>query len=338
MAQVRMTPTNFLIMSGRFPHKCLPRVFANSSDAIDTHNLESSALGPLPSTDVLLHCGDLTQVGGVSSFRKALKLLGSIEAELKLVIPGNHDLELDREFWRSQRDEDGEPEDPQDHEQAIATMTGSLAREAEVTMLNEGVHCFQLRSGASFNIYVSPYTPAFCDWAFTYEHDNDRFNSQCDVAEGVTSIATNPIPSDVGLDIVMTHGPPKDVLDGCPRGNVGCRNLLTAIQRVKPRLHCFGHIHEGYGAKMLNWEHDEDKSDVLSESLPNAHPGPVRNTYPQVMATKPSRGIQTLAVNAAIMNGQNQPTNRPWLLSLELANGDCSRSRKNVADRANLRD
>ena len=51
----------------------------------DTHNLRldettDEASRPLqlptPKADVLLHCGDLTQVGGVSSFKKALKMLG----------------------------------------------------------------------------------------------------------------------------------------------------------------------------------------------------------------------------------------------------------------------
>lgn len=37
-------------------------------------------------------------LGGVSSSRKALEMLGCIDAELKLVISGNHDLELDTSY------------------------------------------------------------------------------------------------------------------------------------------------------------------------------------------------------------------------------------------------
>lgn len=29
--------------------------------------------------------------------------------------------------------------------------------------------------------------------------------------------------------------------------HVGCVNLKHAVQRIKPKLHIFGHIHEGYG-------------------------------------------------------------------------------------------
>ena len=67
----------------------------------DTHNFEFNDASPQPLTqptpraDVLLHCGDLRQVGGISDFQKAIKMLGSIHAELKLVIAGNHDMELD---------------------------------------------------------------------------------------------------------------------------------------------------------------------------------------------------------------------------------------------------
>jgi Icc-related predicted phosphoesterase len=34
--------------------------------------------------------------------------------------------------------------------------------------------------------------------------------------------------------------------------NAGCEELREAVRRVGPRLHVFGHIHEGYGRE----EHD----------------------------------------------------------------------------------
>jgi predicted phosphodiesterase len=66
----------------------------------DTHNFSfTDALGPfkLPvsKADVILHCGDLTEVGGLASYRKALKMLHAIEAELKLVIAGNHERDIE---------------------------------------------------------------------------------------------------------------------------------------------------------------------------------------------------------------------------------------------------
>ncbi|MCJ1286280.1 hypothetical protein MMC26_005625 [Xylographa opegraphella] len=173
-------------------------------------------------------------------------MLESIDAELKLVIPGNHDLDLDKQYWEAHCD------DLEQHTSAVSTMTGRLAEEAGVSYLVEGTHSFTLKSGAKFTIYVSPYTPAFYDWAFAYERNEDRFNSPRQVADAVTSIATEPIPD--GVDIVMTHGSPRGTLDSCLGGNVGCDNLLRAIRRVKPIMHCFGHIREGNGIEIIEWQ------------------------------------------------------------------------------------
>lgn len=57
------------------------------------------------------------------------------------------------------------------------------------------------------------------------------------------------IPSDT--DIVVTHGPPYDILDRGP-GDAqpsGDRELREAIIRVKPLLHVYGHAHAGYGVR-----------------------------------------------------------------------------------------
>ena len=274
---------------------------------------------PTPPVDVLLHCGDLTQVGGLSSFKRALEMLRSIDAELKLVIAGNHDLELDQQYWEAQRDEDGAPEDPEDHELAMKTLTGPLADEAGVLFLNEGTHLFTLKNGARFTIYVSPYTPAFGDWAFAYKHHEDRFNISHHVANGATSIATHPIPD--AVDIVMTHGPPKGILDWCAEGNVGCNHLLQAIRRVKPKIHCFGHIHESNGVEVIDWRgHALERPKARKNEAVHRHfeEDPIENPYPRQFLWENDNGNRTLAVNAAIMNTKNRPENAPWLVSLDL--------------------
>ncbi|KAL8750588.1 MAG: hypothetical protein Q9199_006965, partial [Rusavskia elegans] len=190
-------------------------------------------------------------------------MLGSIPAELKLVIAGNHDLELDQRYWDeniAKLDAEDDGDDPEYHAKAIEIMTGELARQAGVTYLIEGTHEFKLANGATFKIYVSPYTPAYGDWAFAYARSEDRFNAPADVEKkGSKSIAINPIPEDA--DIVMTHGPPKGILDLCANGNVGCGNLLAAIRRVKPMVHCFGHVHEGSGVEVVDWKVFEQKEE-----------------------------------------------------------------------------
>lgn len=54
------------------------------------------------------------------------------------------------------------------------------------------------------------------------------------------------IPEDT--DIVVTHGPPKMILDKTHYGdNAGDGYLYARIREIKPKLHVFGHIHESYG-------------------------------------------------------------------------------------------
>jgi len=63
----------------------------------DTHGADlPSDLSPC---DVVLHCGDLTEDGSPKSIAQALEALSKIEAEVKLVIAGNHAISMDRSFY-----------------------------------------------------------------------------------------------------------------------------------------------------------------------------------------------------------------------------------------------
>lgn len=83
-------------------------------------------------------------------------------------------------------------------------------------------------------IWGSPISPWFHNWAFNRNRGSDiRFHWA-------------KIP--VSADIVITHGPPFGILDLTEGGEeVGCYDLKERLAVVKPKLHVFGHIHEGYG-------------------------------------------------------------------------------------------
>jgi len=214
-------------------------------------------------------------------------------------------------------------------------MTGPLAKEAGVTYLEEGLHSFELKNGAKFTIYASPYTPEFCDFAFPYERDEDRFNVEGQAAEGVKSIATNPVPDFPGCQIMMTHGPPKGIMDKNHKGaECGCDNLMRAVARAKPLLYCFGHIHEGYGASLVTWKDSSEPGpgsiEEMTETI-QTYPEASQesdimlgkdvlvNPYPAVMQRQEIRvGKDTLMVNSAIMTVRNQPENTPWVVDLDL--------------------
>jgi len=53
------------------------------------------------------------------------------------------------------------------------------------------------------------------------------------------------IPSDI--DILITHQPPKGILDSSAKINYGDHNLLQIALKTKPKYHLFGHIHGAYG-------------------------------------------------------------------------------------------
>jgi hypothetical protein len=118
---------------------------------------------------------------------------------------------------------------------------------------------------------------------------------------------------------VVNHGPPKGLLDECPQGHKGCDNLLRAVRRARPRVQCFGHIHEGYGTRLATW-------DGL-ESSDNGSTGPrdcdnnveqTVNPYPESKECSMKFREETLMVNAAIITGYHRPGKAPWLLDIEL--------------------
>jgi Icc-related predicted phosphoesterase len=203
----------------------------------------------MPQVDIFLHTGDLTNFGELEALKKSMKMLSTIEAELKLIIAGNHDISLDA-IPRVENMSDEEY--AKYHQEALEIMTGPVAKEAGVTYLEEGTYTFTLHNGAIFKVYASPYTAGSGGWAFAYKSFEDRFNNANQTSQ--TSIATNYIQS--GVDIIMTHGPPHSILDQVDNENLGCPTLLRAVSRTRPLMHCFGHVHEGHGANIVTWKPD----------------------------------------------------------------------------------
>ncbi len=99
-------------------------------------------------------------------------------------------------------------------------------------------NCIYLQDEAitlmGLRFYGSPWQPWFYDWAFNLGR-GPEIRAKWDL-----------IPA--GTDVLITHGPPWGHGDLTDRGErVGCQDLLEAIRRLRPALHLFGHIHEGYG-------------------------------------------------------------------------------------------
>lgn len=80
--------------------------------------------------------------------------------------------------------------------------------------------------------YGTPYQPIFFNWAFNIYKEKRRKKF-------------SKIPKDT--DVLITHTPPLGILDKVARGNVGCEVLKHCVEKVQPKYHIFGHIHESYG-------------------------------------------------------------------------------------------
>lgn len=83
-------------------------------------------------------------------------------------------------------------------------------------------------------IFGSPYTPTFGNWSFM----KDRVKLE--------RLWRDAIHDDV--DIVVTHGPSKGILDKAENRDhqlecCGDKSLLNRILEIQPSYHLFGHIH-----------------------------------------------------------------------------------------------
>ncbi|CAH1777453.1 unnamed protein product [Owenia fusiformis] len=197
----------------------------------------------IPPGDVLLHCGDMSWDGDPNEIIRMNDDLGNAQDHpFKICIAGNHDLTFDPHFWW-----------PRIGWQTCGDRWG-LDVEACHEWIRKDYGCEQMHELLSehgnanwtylfdsatevygIKIYGSPWQPIFGWWAFN-ERRGDRILYKWD-----------KIPADT--DILMTHGPPLGFCDETRgKDRAGCAELLTTIQkRVKPKYHCFGHIHEAYG-------------------------------------------------------------------------------------------
>lgn len=92
-------------------------------------------------------------------------------------------------------------------------------------LINEGIEI----EGKKF--WASPYTPEFHNWAFMYPRCSEEAKRQWE-----------QIPE--GLDVLITHGPPYDILDkNFNYEKCGCEVLQREVFKKKPKHHVFGHIH-----------------------------------------------------------------------------------------------
>jgi 3',5'-cyclic AMP phosphodiesterase CpdA len=171
----------------------------------DTHCNEPE----LPPGDILVHAGDFTLSGSRKETEAAMRWLGRQAKKYQWVVctPGNHDWFFFHAGARVSR-------------QYIQHYSGA---ENIIYLVDEGTQL-----GQHF-FWGSPWQPKFMDWAWNAKRG-------AEIKKHWDLIPTN-------TDILITHGPPKNILDWVGRERVGCEELAAAVKRLRPKLHIFGHIH-----------------------------------------------------------------------------------------------
>lgn len=210
----------------------------------DTHGMHRQV--KLPAGDVLVHSGDMSGRGLWHTFVDFAEWLSEQPHQHKVFVLGNHD--------------------GYSHGECKKWIADKHPASNIHLLFEESVEIEGLK------FWGAPWTPEFFDWSFMRPRGRPLAKTW------------EAIPEDV--DVLITHGPPYghgDVappyLSAEPR-IVGCFELLKRVMEVKPRVHIFGHIHEGYGITA-------------------------------------SDEVGTIFVNAATCTGEYVPSNAPQIIQIE---------------------
>ena len=187
----------------------------------------------VPEADVLIHCGDFSYQGKPDEMVNFRNWLENQPHTHKLFVWGNHEkIESQELYWKEYLEE----------------VSGvKCLHNTELTI--DGIKFFG-----------SSYTPIFGNWAFMQKHDQRKRYWE----------------NAPECDVLVTHGPPfglLDTVDGIKSSpdlleNLGCIHLRNYIERIKPKLACWGHIHDSYGQITLKtWEPNEQNTLCVNASL-----------------------------------------------------------------------
>lgn len=177
------------------------------SDTHGYHNL----LDVPKDIDVVIFSGDCSNYRDVArnsvEVEDFLYWFSELDVQHKIMVAGNHDTSIESGFISREK---------------IEVKTHGIKY-----LYNETYHI------DNYMFWGSPFTPSYGEWSFMKKR-------------GKLTPLWNTIPEI--LDVLITHGPPKGILDltfdmGGRTEQVGDKELWNAVERVKPKFHLFGHVH-----------------------------------------------------------------------------------------------
>lgn len=173
----------------------------------------------IPECDILIHSGDCTNKGSLMVLYEFCEWFEKQPAKHKILIFGNHEL--------------GFSHGPKRQEALnIVKQAGLIYLEnSEITIEN-------------YKIYGSPITPFFYGWEWNVHRGPE-----------IAKIWSK-IPNDI--DILITHGPPYEILDLIEDDfsgrdlHQGCQDLMNKINDLANlKFHVFGHLHFQGGNQII---------------------------------------------------------------------------------------
>jgi Icc-related predicted phosphoesterase len=168
-------------------------------------------LPPLPKADVIIHAGDFTSIGNSHEIVNFMQWYFKLPYDHKIVIAGNHDW-----LFETHR-----------------LLALEKVPKNVIYLEDSGIEI----DGIKF--WGSPVQKPFNNWAFNRPEEK--------LAQHWAAI-----PDDI--DVLITHSPPYSIMDFVsPNGShEGSPSLyIEVVERIKPKIHIFGHIHESYGIKVI---------------------------------------------------------------------------------------
>ena len=178
----------------------------------DTHGYHRDPHLEIPDGDLLIHCGDLTMSGELDVLSDVNEWFKELEFNDIIVIGGNHDRTLGKADMLG-----------------FKIFTNAMYLESSSITINDK------------KIWGCADTP----WNYEYIANLFAFGKMR------KNMNWRGMPKDV--DILVTHCPPFGFGDLLAEGSsepnihIGDKELLKLVNKYKPELNCFGHIHEGYG-------------------------------------------------------------------------------------------
>jgi len=189
----------------------------------DMHNAYKKIGKDLPGGDLIICSGDMTGRGENHEVLEFCDWYNQLRFyDNKIFIAGNHDFAF------------------QDNPGIVEVIKNEFET---ITYLQDNFVIVNDIYGNPVKIYGTPWQPEFNNWAFNLPKNGELLND-----------VWMKIPTDT--DILITHGPPYGRLDTLTYvGKLGCELLAKRLKTVKPKIHAFGHIHDGYGYAYDNFTH-----------------------------------------------------------------------------------